>query len=313
MAKRYRPHEIDPQVTALLSENPRLTNKAIAAQIGVAESTIATRIKTMSENRIMRVVAQRNFFTTGYGIAAWILVEVSGDDTSAVAEKLATFENVTGIGLVWGNFQILAVVAARDYAALSQFIHEEIDRVPGVKRITLDINLRFLRGQASFAEIPEKPDMKAIMAMGSTDEQITALLCHDGRSTNTRIARALHISESNVRQRIARLLESGAIRLSVVSHGTGSSEIGFVRMAVLPAKLKKTAALLLESSKVAHLSLTTGEFNLCCILNCTDRDELTRFCTDHIQCLPEVVDADVSILVKGVKARTDFFPPEEPL
>jgi Lrp/AsnC family transcriptional regulator for asnA, asnC and gidA len=56
---------VDSRIILLLQEDGRMSNKAIARELGIAESTVRTRLKRLIEDRIVKIVALSNPFDLG--------------------------------------------------------------------------------------------------------------------------------------------------------------------------------------------------------------------------------------------------------
>ncbi|MYE80869.1 MAG: Lrp/AsnC family transcriptional regulator, partial [Gammaproteobacteria bacterium] len=77
------------------------------------------------------------------------------------------------------------------------------------------------------------------MKIDGTDEAIMAVLQRDGRLSNREVARRLEISEGQVRQRLRKLFNGGAIRFDAVTDGRamGINFVAFVKVSVEPTAL----------------------------------------------------------------------------
>ena len=67
-------------------------------------------------------------------VNAFVLMSVNRDQITTVAEKLAEVEGVTEVYSVAGQFDLIAVVRARDNDGLAELITEHMLRLEGILR-----------------------------------------------------------------------------------------------------------------------------------------------------------------------------------
>ena len=102
------------------------------------------------------------------------------------------------------------------------------------------------------------------MRIDGTDEAIMAVLQQDGRLSNREVARRLEISEGQVRQRLRKLLNGGAVRFDAVTDGRamGIDFIAFVKVSVVPKHLEAFLRTCAEFEDVWYLAALSGRFNV---------------------------------------------------
>src|SRR5690625_6901719 len=93
---------LDYAIVRLLSAEPRLTNKALAAELGVAESTCAYRVRRLHSSGAMSPPRlELDHALLGYGLQAIITVYMSSHSRESVdhfMETMAAAPNVLQIG-----------------------------------------------------------------------------------------------------------------------------------------------------------------------------------------------------------------------
>ena len=109
------------------------------------------------------------------------------------------------------------------------------------------------------------------MRIDGTDEAIMAVLQQDGRLSNREVARRLEISEGQVRQRLRKLLNGGAVRFDAVTDGRamGIDFVAFVKVSVVPKHLEAFLRTCAEFEDVWYLAALSGRFNVMAVL-CTE-------------------------------------------
>ncbi|MGH8994213.1 MAG: Lrp/AsnC family transcriptional regulator [Acidimicrobiia bacterium] len=119
------------------------------------------------------------------------------------------------------------------------------------------------------------------------DETAKAIIEHlqeDGRRPYTRIAAAVGLSESAVRQRVAALIEAGVLQIVAV---TDPLTLGFHRMAMIGIKIegdvRAAADVLAGFPEVDYVVITAGSFDLLCEVVCEDDDALLALVNDKVR------------------------------
>ena len=101
---------IDHQILGALSVDARLTNKALAARLGLAESTCAYRVRALRESGVIRDTRLRlDTAALGCPLQAIIKVRLGSHDQANVDQLYA------GILAVRGVIQVLHVAGADDF------------------------------------------------------------------------------------------------------------------------------------------------------------------------------------------------------
>ena len=57
---------LDRQIIAVLSRRPQISNKDIAGELGVAESTISVRVDALIRAKVIKPSVQHNIARAGY-------------------------------------------------------------------------------------------------------------------------------------------------------------------------------------------------------------------------------------------------------
>lgn len=126
---------VDRQILCALLENPDLTNKALAARLGVAESTCAYRIRGLREAGVLTgrrlVVGLKQL---GYPLQAVVKVRLGSHDEAHVNELHAQLAEAPGVLQVFhvaGADDFHLHVAVADAEALRDFVlhHVTVHRV----------------------------------------------------------------------------------------------------------------------------------------------------------------------------------------
>ena len=129
------PDEIDMRIIAALREDGRTPNKTIAKMLNVSETTVASRIRALTERGVMQVTLQRDIYSLGYEFQGFLDVYVAGRDVDAVAADIVPIEGVLAVAIYLGSPDILVSFAARNRADLARIVNDEMAKVAGIQRV----------------------------------------------------------------------------------------------------------------------------------------------------------------------------------
>ncbi len=153
MAKRAL-DKVDTHIVHWLSRDARISNRQIAAELGVTEGTVRARIKRMEEEKLIRITAVTNIERfRGAAVAhIWIEVERSGLTRDLVVQ-LAAMNEIGFVGMMLGRFDILAITMVRNTGHLAEFVHNRISNLPGVRRTESTLSVNFVKHDYRMARI----------------------------------------------------------------------------------------------------------------------------------------------------------------
>lgn len=135
------------------------------------------------------------------------------------------------------------------------------------------------------------------------DRAIIRVLQHDGRTSNTEIGRALKLTETTIRKRIARLIGEGLISVVAVptplAVGTTTSVI--IGISVQLGELERTSERLTGYPEVRYIGLSTGRYDLIIEAFFSDNEHLLSFISNELGADPAIRQVETSIILKVAK------------
>jgi Lrp/AsnC family transcriptional regulator, regulator for asnA, asnC and gidA len=134
------------------------------------------------------------------------------------------------------------------------------------------------------------------------NKRIIERLQEDGRTSYAALATVVGLSEAAVRQRVARLLDSGVMQIVAV---TDPLRLGFARQVMIGLKadgdLNKVADALAAVPEIDYVVICAGGYDLLVELVCTDDDDLLRLLNDTIRTIPGVRSTETFVYLKLAK------------
>lgn len=128
---------LDRQILNMLKEDGRYTAAKIAVMLGEEESAVSAAIRRMEENGvIVKYAAIVNAEADDdEHVEALIEVKVTpqkGQGFDALAEEVARYEEVTGVYLMSGAYDLAVFVSGKSLKSISRFVYEKISTFSGV-------------------------------------------------------------------------------------------------------------------------------------------------------------------------------------
>jgi Lrp/AsnC family transcriptional regulator for asnA, asnC and gidA len=135
--------------------------------------------------------------------------------------------------------------------------------------------------------------------LDATSKAIIEQLQQDGRRPYAAIGKAVGLSEAAVRQRIQRLVDSGAMQIVAV---TDPLELGFARQAMIGIRvegdLDSAADALAAMAEIDYVVITAGSFDLLAEVVCESDEELLDILSHRIRTLPGVRSTETFVYLK---------------
>jgi Lrp/AsnC family transcriptional regulator, regulator for asnA, asnC and gidA len=138
--------------------------------------------------------------------------------------------------------------------------------------------------------------------LDAVSKQIIEQLQEDGRRSYAAIAKAVGLSEAAVRQRVARLTESGVMQIVAV---TDPMTLGFARQALVGLKVEGDLSMVAEKlaavPEIDYVVITAGSFDI--VVECVAEDDahLLRLLNDAIRAVPGVRTTETLVYLKLAK------------
>lgn len=140
-----------------------------------------------------------------------------------------------------------------------------------------------------------------------TSLAIIAQLQEDGRRPYAAIGKAVGLSETAVRQRVQRLVESEVLQIVAV---TDPLRMGLTRQAMIGIKaegdLEALAGALGVIDEVSYVVITAGTFDVLAEVRCQNDGQLLQILNDRIRTLPGVVTTETLVYLKVRKQLSAY-------
>jgi Lrp/AsnC family transcriptional regulator for asnA, asnC and gidA len=142
--------ELDLKIISHLQENGRIPVAELAKRLNQPENTVRYRIERLLKNGVIRrFTALVDPRALGLNVSAAVMFKVDPKKLDQLLEKLTSMKDVTNIYQLSGEWDLIAVVFAKDI----QDLHERIEglrRAEGVKEMNVMITTRIIKSEYRF-------------------------------------------------------------------------------------------------------------------------------------------------------------------
>jgi Lrp/AsnC family transcriptional regulator, regulator for asnA, asnC and gidA len=134
---------VDCAIIELLQKDGRLSNTAIAKELGVSEATVRTRINRLIENEFIQIVAVSNPIKLGFEVVGTISFQVQSAKTEKIIKELKKIKEIWFIVLATGGVDIYGEFVVRSLEDLSDLIQKKIAKIDGIIRTETSLILKY--------------------------------------------------------------------------------------------------------------------------------------------------------------------------
>ncbi len=135
----------DLMIINMLKENSRIPYTDIARRLGISDVAVLKRIRKLEQLGVIKkytiVVDPKKL---GYNAVSITGIDSEPEHLFNVLEELKDKDYVNFLALTSGDHSIIAIIWARDSRELAR-IHDEISKIPGVKRVCPALILDILK------------------------------------------------------------------------------------------------------------------------------------------------------------------------
>ncbi|WP_238654171.1 Lrp/AsnC family transcriptional regulator [Rothia uropygialis] len=206
--KDYR--DLDAALIRALQENGRASIHELSQILAASRDLVSQRIRRLVDEDGLKIVAAVDPGHAGRQVLIHAMVDIDGA-ARPVASKLAQLADTVLVSMVSGERPIVFESRHGNHEEMEMLL-DEVRAIPSVRSIRISTYAEVVKGffvAKTRKEISPDP----------IDFNIIAILQQDGRTSYAVLSEAVHLSPSSVRERVAKLLDAGVIRISAIQPG----------------------------------------------------------------------------------------------
>jgi DNA-binding Lrp family transcriptional regulator len=144
---------LDRRIVELLTVDARVSNRQIAAQLGVTEGTIRGRINRLEGGGAIRLTAVTNVSFAGSPKVVLIGIQAHHGELKALSQTIAAMPEIGCVILMLGRFDILAIGLFAELEQVVEVANNRILALPGVRHVETSIAVKTLKYDYRAAKI----------------------------------------------------------------------------------------------------------------------------------------------------------------
>lgn len=149
--------EIDRKLLLLLCEDPRVSQRQLAREVGMSPPAVGERIARLERQGLIRgYTTVVDWSALGYPGLVYIPMTLSADaDLTEILRELRAIAELTELVVVTGSYDMIARFRIRDHAHLQTLLLDRIWPIRGLQRIETFLSLGEVVRERSIREILE--------------------------------------------------------------------------------------------------------------------------------------------------------------
>jgi Lrp/AsnC family transcriptional regulator, regulator for asnA, asnC and gidA len=124
--------KLDCRMIRLLQIDGRMSNIAIAQNLGISEYTVRNRLKRLLGNKTIKIVAVANPIDLGFEIAGNLKIKIDLKKADQVLKSLKKIDELIWVALTTGGTDIDVDFIARSLKEFQDLIFKKISGIDGV-------------------------------------------------------------------------------------------------------------------------------------------------------------------------------------
>lgn len=292
-----------------LQSDPRASWRELGAATGIAERTVARRIRRLMDADALRVIAEPDPLAMGQGVVLHAWVRCRSGRVPDVADQLARLDISQLVVTLAGTADLMAELTLADAADMPDVVTRVLPSIDGVEHVEARLVLRPFRRagqwriQAQPDAAPEAPQAQPPAALTEPEQRMVAHLMRDGRASLAELAEHASVSEPTAQRLLQHLVERRALSFRVEVE---PALVGFPVEAVISVQVRPQAV----DALAAHLALdpntrclfgTSGASQLFWHVLCRDSLHLWDVVTRRLGELDGVLNSEVGVVMRAHK------------
>lgn len=151
--RSYKIDELDQKIIALISEDARLSNRKIAAELGFTEGTIRSRVKRLEDENYIRFTAVTSMGHMNTPQLGQIGIHAEQNMIRDVAQRVSKIPEINAVIILLGRFDILAIGLFEGLDDVHQVASNQILDIKGVRLVETSLVIDTIKYDNRIAKI----------------------------------------------------------------------------------------------------------------------------------------------------------------
>jgi len=142
--------ELDAKIITILQKDGRISNTDIARTLETSEATVRGRIKRLTEDEIIQIVAVSNPMKLGFEITGDLYITVVMKKMEHVISELRNFRELWYIVATTGRFNINAEFVVKSLEELNDLVYNRLSHIDGIEQIETSVIMKYVKRRYDF-------------------------------------------------------------------------------------------------------------------------------------------------------------------
>jgi DNA-binding Lrp family transcriptional regulator len=299
--------DVDQALIDHLLADGKITNRELAQRIGVSESVVSIRLRKLTASGTLVFTALIDWEVAGFDWFVFCRIKTRVRSPHEVAEDIGALAQCEAAVVSLGSYDVLGYFLVCDRAELRD-LTDKLAAVEGIADVAVDLatdtavtrygRQLFLSRNAPPIRLPAPK-----VELDELDIAILQALVDDGRQSSRKIARRFDVSEGTVRARVARLTQSGLVRVVAMVEPIALGLIGVIASISIRAdrgRLRSICKELMAAPNVVFSAVCLGSWDLHVIVTATSARQLMDT-VGTVQAVDGVIATDALLMVDVVR------------
>lgn len=154
--KQPRLDDLDRRIIATLGIDARVSNRQIAADLGVTEGTIRTRIKRLQADGMIQFAVVTHLRMAQSPNLVMMGIHADPSRVPELARELSEVAAINCVVVLMGRYSLLAMGLFTSIEQVNELIRSEIKPLRGVRSVETSISVQNFKYDARIARITKK-------------------------------------------------------------------------------------------------------------------------------------------------------------
>lgn len=152
---------LDHKIIDMLGRDARVSNRQIAADLGVTEGTIRARIKYLQSERLIQFTVVTDFRMEGSPNLVMMGIHADPGRVPALATELSRIPQINCVVVLLGRYSLMAMGLFTSLTQVNDLIRDTILPLRGVRSVETSVSIQNFKYDARLARITSEQPSRA--------------------------------------------------------------------------------------------------------------------------------------------------------
>ncbi len=145
--------ELDHRIIEAFSQDARVSNRQVAAELGVTEGTIRTRLRRLQNDGMIQFTVVTDFRMAGSPNLVMLGIQADPALVQTLAKKLSQIPEIGSVVIMLGRYSLLATGLFTSVEEADHVMRKKIRSLPGVRDVEMSWAISTYKYDARLARI----------------------------------------------------------------------------------------------------------------------------------------------------------------